>query len=119
MDKIAPADRQVVNIREAAFESFVADGKVVPGQSFLQLDPSFPPGVGFHIYRMEPGSQSQPHEHTAHEQFLVLEGELEDHDGYVYRTGDLVLLKQGTRHFSRTRGGCTVAVFVATAERNL
>jgi len=119
MDKIAPGDRQVVNIREARFEPFVSDGRVVPGQSVLQLDSSFPPGVGFHIYRMEPNSSSQAHEHTCHEQFLVLEGEVQDHDGYLYRPGDLVLLKEGTRHFSTTRTGCTLAVFVASMERNL
>jgi anti-sigma factor ChrR (cupin superfamily) len=119
MDKIAPEDRTVVNIREAAFEPFVADGREVPGQSLVQLDRSLPPGVGFHVYRMAPNSSSQPHEHTSPEQFLVLEGEVEDHDGHVYRPGDFVLLKEGTRHYSTTRTGCTLAVFVATAERNL
>lgn len=119
MDRIAPENRLVTNIREAEFEPFVSDGKPIPGQSFLQLDRSFPPGVGFHVYRMAPNSSSQPHEHTCHEQFLVLEGELQDHDGHVYRTGDLALLRQGTRHYSTTKTGCTLAVFVASMERNL
>jgi anti-sigma factor ChrR (cupin superfamily) len=116
---IAERDRLVVNLVEAQFSPFLADGVAVPGQSYLQLDPSFPPGVGFHIYRMAPGSRSQPHEHTSTEQFLVLEGEVEDHDGHVYRKGDFVLLRKGTRHSSFSPTGCTLAVFIATAEINL
>jgi len=119
MDKIAPEDRLVVNLETAQFRPFLVNGKPLPGQSFLQLDDTFPEGAGFHVYRMEPGTASQPHEHTCHEQFLVLEGELEDHDGHVYRPGDFVLLKDGTRHFSRTHTGCTLAVFVASIEKNL
>lgn len=112
-------DRLVANIRTARFTPFETDGAVIPGQSYLQFDDTFPPGTGFHIYRMEPGSHSQPHEHTCHESFYVIEGELIDHDGYVYRPGDFVLLKQGTIHNSRTETGCTIAVFIRTMERNL
>jgi len=116
---IDSSDRIVVNIGEAAFTPFTVDGKELAGQSVLQLDDSFPPGVGFHIYRMAPGTSSQPHEHTCAEQFLVLDGEVADHDGAVYRKGDFVLLKKGTRHSSFTRTGCTLAVFIASAEKNL
>ncbi|MGE0212157.1 MAG: cupin domain-containing protein [Parvibaculaceae bacterium] len=119
MDKIAPEDRVVVNLKTAKFKPFLVDGAPLPGQSFLQLDETFPEGAGFTIYRMAPNSETQPHEHTCHEQFLVLEGELEDHDGHVYKPGDFVLLKDGTRHFSRTRTGCTLAVFVASIEKNI
>ena len=89
------------------------------GQSYLQLDDTFPEASGFHIYRMEPGSSSQPHEHTCHEQFLVLEGELIDNDGYVYTAGDFVLLKNGTQHSSRTETGATLAVFIRSPEKSV
>ncbi len=82
----------------------------------LQFDDARPLGVGFHIYRMEPGAVSQPHEHTCDEQFLVLDGELIDNDGTVYRTGNLVLLRIGTQHSSTTQTGCTLAVFVEAPE---
>lgn len=117
MRKIAKSERRVANIRTAIFQPFVFAGERVEGQSFLQLDDTFPEGSGFHIYRMEPGSSSQPHEHTCHEQFLVLEGELIDNDGYVYRQGDFVLLKHGTQHSSRTLTGATLAVFVRSPEK--
>ena len=49
----------------------------------------------------------------------MLEGEVSDHDGTVYRQGDFVLLKKGTRHNSFSRTGCTLAVFIASPEINL
>lgn len=119
MRKVEKSERLVVNINNAAFKPFVIERKAIEGQSYLQLDDSFPEGTGFHIYRMAPGSSSQPHEHTCHEQFLVLEGEVEDNDGHVYRPGDFVLLKRGTQHSSYSKTGATLAVFVRSAERNL
>jgi hypothetical protein len=119
MKTITPTQRRVANIKTARFQPFVIDGEPLPLQSVLQLDDMFPPGVGFHIYRMEPGAVSQPHEHTCNEQFLVLEGELIDNDGTVYRTGDFVLLETGTQHSSHTKTGCTLAVFIQSAETNL
>lgn len=58
----------------------------------MQFDDTFPEGAGFILYRMAPGSSSQPHEHTRNEQSFVIECEITDNDGYVYRAGDFVLL---------------------------
>ena len=119
MKTIEKSDRMVVNIKDAAFRTFEADGVEVPGQSYLQFDDTFPEGAGFSIYRMAPGSSSQPHEHTCHENFYVIEGEVEDNDGFVYRAGDFVLLRRGTQHFSTSKTGATLCVFVRELERNL
>jgi anti-sigma factor ChrR (cupin superfamily) len=119
MRKMEKTERIVVNIANARFKPFVVDGKAIEGQSFLQLDDTFPDGAGFHIYRMEPGSSSQPHEHTCHEQFLVIEGEVTDSDGYTYGQGDFVLLKSGTQHSSHSKTGATLAVFIRSAEKNI
>ena len=119
MDPIGSAERRVANRFEAEFVPFIVDGEPASGEWILQLDGSYPLGGGFHVYRMDPGTRTTPHEHTCEEQFLMLEGELIDHDGHIYRPGDLVLLAAGTRHDSRTETGCTLAVFIATTEENL
>ena len=120
MKQITPTERIVHNYKTAPYRSYVdADGREVPGQSFVQLDETFPEGAGFTLYRMAPGSSSQPHEHTCHEQFFVIEGELRDNDGYVYKAGDFVLLKTGTQHFSTTENGATLVVFVRELEKNV
>jgi mannose-6-phosphate isomerase-like protein (cupin superfamily) len=119
MPPVKSADRLVANIKTARFQQFEADGAVIPGQSYLQFDDTFEAATGFHVYRMAPGTASQPHEHTCHESFYVVDGELIDHDGYVYRAGDFVLLKEGTIHNTRTETGATLFVFIRTMERNL
>ena len=120
MKKITPTERVVHNYKTAPFMPYIdADGREIPGQQFVQLDDTFPEGAGFTLYRMAPGSSSQPHEHTCHEPFFVIEGEVVDNDGFVYRPGDFVLLKTGTQHFSTTETGATLVVFVRELERNL
>ena len=51
MRKIEKKERLVVNISTTPFEPFLVDGKPLTGQSFLQLDDTFAPGTGFHVYR--------------------------------------------------------------------
>ncbi len=119
MEPISESERLVLNYRTAEFAPFEVDGQPSATESVLQLDQSRPPGVGFHLYRMAPGSSTTPHRHTGNEQFLVIEGDLTDHDGYQYGPGDLVLLRRGTEHNSSTMNGCLLAVHIETAEENL
>lgn len=116
MDPVPSSERLVKNIHEASFDVFPESDQFTRGESYIQLDENAAPGTGFHVYKMAPGATTVPHEHTGDEHFLVLEGELTDHDGYLYKAGDLVLLKRGTIHNSTTTGGCTLAVYISTAE---
>jgi anti-sigma factor ChrR (cupin superfamily) len=120
MKTITPQERIVHNYKTAPYKAYIdADGREIPGQSYVQLDDTFPLGAGFTLYRMAPGSSSQPHEHTCHENFFVIEGEVSDNDGYTYKAGDFVMLKKGTQHFSTTKTGATLVVFVRELEENL
>jgi quercetin dioxygenase-like cupin family protein len=119
MRKNEDSERIVSNIKTTRFKPYGVDGKVLADQSYLQLDETFPESAGFYIYRMEPGASSQPHDHTCHESFLMIEGELIDNDRYVYKPGDFVPLKQGTQHNSYTKTGATISVCVRELERNL
>ena len=116
MKAVEKQDRLVANIHETEFKPFPAGGIATAGETYLSLDANYPPGCGFHVYRMAPGTTTTPHEHTCDEQFLVLEGEATDNDGYTYRQGDLVLLKKGSEHSSYSKDGCLLAVFIATPE---
>ena len=116
MKSVQSQDRRIANIYEAEFKPFVYDDGVALGDSVLQLDESLPLGVGFHVYRMAPGMTTRPHRHNGHEQFLILEGELIENDGTVFRKGDLVWLRDGTEHNSRTPDGCLLAVHIAATE---
>ena len=116
MRPVDPADRRVANIHTATFEPFVYDDGLALGDSVLQLDLQLPLGIGFHVYRMPAGMTSRPHRHNGHEQFLILEGELVENDGTVFKKGDLVWFRDGTEHCSYTPDGCLLAVHIAGPE---
>ncbi|MFY2822354.1 cupin domain-containing protein [Ruegeria sp. MALMAid1280] len=67
-------------------------------------------GQGSYLMKMAPGTRSNPHIHHGPEEFFVLEGDLTDHDGFCYRSGDFVSLAAGSSHFSRTAAGCLLIV---------
>ena len=49
------------------------------------------------------------------EEFVLLDGDLTDHDGYEYKPGDIVWLRSGTKHNSSTKSGCLLAVYLPDA----
>ena len=116
MKPVKPEDRRVANIYDATFKLFIYDDGLALGDTVLQLDGNLPLGTGFHVYRMAPGMTTRPHRHNGHEQFLVLEGELIENDGTVFRKGDLVWLRDGTEHNSHSPNGCLLAVHIAGPE---
>ncbi|MDP2738759.1 MAG: cupin domain-containing protein [Pseudorhodobacter sp.] len=113
MKPVQKHERSVVNIcDEAAFTPYPGER----GTSYIQLNPQAKRDIGFYIYRMGPGSHSTPHRHCGAEEFLVVEGELTDNDGTVYRKGDVVWLAPGTEHTSYSENGCLVAVYSEAEE---
>jgi mannose-6-phosphate isomerase-like protein (cupin superfamily) len=108
--------RRIANIHDAAFQPFVYPDGVALGDSVLQLDDDRPLGEGFHVYRMPAGMKTRTHRHNGHEQFLILEGELIEDDGTVFRPGDMVFYRDGTVHNSHTPQGCLLAVHIAGPE---
>ena len=103
-------DRRVVNIHDAEYIPYLSDG--IENGSVLQLNDSKSLGTGFHIYRMAAGETTVAHEHLSDEEFLILQGEIFDHDGAHYQQGDLVWLRKGTKHSSYSPNGCLIAVYL-------
>ena len=117
MKPIQAQRRRVANIYDKdAFTAFDPTGASEVGTSFTQLNNEAKRAVGFYIYRMEPGSESVPHQHGGAEEFVMIEGELIDNDGTIYRAGDVVWLAPGTEHNSRTETGCLIAVYAEADE---
>ena len=67
-------------------------------------------GEGSYLYKMECGASSNPHEHMGPEEFVILEGDLIDSDGFEYKKGDFVSLAGGSRHNSTSPSGCVLVV---------
>lgn len=115
MKPVAEGERLIINLDEIEFEPYVNSRGEEDGLAF-QLDRSKPLGTGFHIYKMEPGYTTIPHQHCGNEEYLILSGDLTDNDGTVYREGDLVLMKDGTEHCSHTENGCVIVVHLQAPE---
>lgn len=104
--------RKVINFRDAPFETYSLQGEPQEDLSWFNISWSDETGDGFFLIKFEPGGVSIPHQHLGFEEFIILEGELQDHDGQVYRQGDCVSLCKGSRHFSKSETGAIVGVFV-------
>ncbi|MFT5259788.1 MAG: putative cupin superfamily protein [Saprospiraceae bacterium] len=116
MKKLEPNQRKIANIYETPFRPWDLESNVSIGESILQLNATKPDGIGFHIYKMAPGTTTIPHRHTGDEEYLLIEGDLTENDGTALKPGDVVWFKSGTEHCSSTVNGCTLAVYIEKVE---
>lgn len=105
------AGRRVLNMRRTAYLPYDLEGPLQPEMDWFPVSFDRATGQGCYVMRMRPGAVTIAHTHPGMEEFLILEGELIDDDGTVFRTGDFVSYRPGTRHSSRTESGCVIAVF--------
>ncbi len=110
MSKSVPG-RRVFRIRETGFLPYDLDGPLQPEMSWLPISFDRDSSQGCYLMRMEAGAVTVEHSHPGMEEFLILEGELIDSDGALFKAGDFVSYEAGTRHNSRTQTGCLIAVF--------
>ena len=104
-------NRSITPIATTPFQQYDLEGPVQPEMSWLPISYRRETGVGSYLMRMLPGAETIAHDHPGFEEFVVLEGELIDSDGAVFKAGDFVSFAPGTRHSSRTETGCVLAVF--------
>ena len=78
--------RKITNLKDIEFIPFDNYGAVVPGMSWHKISyDKKNGGFGTYILKMDPGAKSLPHIHQGFEEFYVIEGELEDADGKVFK----------------------------------
>ena len=105
--------RKLIRTSDEKFLTYNRYGKTLPGVEWLPLSGGAEADKEVYLIRFGPGSRSQPHIHQGSEEFLVLDGELTDHDGMVFRGGDFVRFEPGTEHWSFSEKGCTLLVILA------
>ena len=105
--------RKITNLKDIEFIPFDNYGAVVPGMSWHKISYNRENGgQGTYVLKMEPGAKSLPHEHKGFEEFLMLDGELTDPDGKIFKKGDFISFEPGSKHSSHTTNGCLVLVFM-------
>lgn len=109
MARITPS-RRIARFDTSKFVPMADFGGIEGTITWANLSYDRVTGRGSYLMVMAPGASSCPHRHDGAEEFFVLEGELVDFDGYVYRVGDFVRLDEGTTHTSLSPGGCKLLV---------
>jgi quercetin dioxygenase-like cupin family protein len=111
--------RTVANIKD--LEWVVLDQPGLPGEDVHWYNLSYNEalGEGSYLYKMGPGTRSNPHQHMGPEEFFILDGDLVDSDGHKYRAGDFVSLSGGSKHDSFSPSGCTIVVTHRGIVKNL
>ena len=105
--------RKITNLYNVKFEPFDNYGAKVPGMNWHKISYNKKNGGhGSYLLKMEPGAKSLTHQHTGYEEFLILDGELIDPDGKVFKKGDFVTFEPSSTHSSYTKNGCLVLVFM-------
>ena len=105
--------RLITKFDNLIFEPFDNYGVVVRGMSWYKISYSRENGGhGTYVLKMEPSAKSIPHEHTGFEEFLMLDGELTDSDGKIFKKGDFISFEPRSKHSSHTINGCLVLVFM-------
>ena len=79
--------RKITNTHTVKFEPFDNYGSPIKGMSWHKISYDRENGgQGSYLLKMNPGAKSLPHTHTGYEEFLMLEGELTDPDGQIFKS---------------------------------
>ena len=105
--------RKITDLYNVKFKPFDNYGKIIPGMSWYKISYNKENnGQGSYVLKMDPGAKSVPHEHTGYEEFLMLDGELIDSDGKIFKKDNFITFEPGSTHSSYTKDGCLILVFM-------
>ena len=104
--------RKIIETKEEGLLAYNRYGKVTSGLKWLPLSKDEKLEHEVFIIRFEVDSSSNLHRHNGREEFYVLEGELIDADGEVFKKGDYIKFEKGSEHSSFSKKGCTLLVIL-------
>ncbi len=104
-DKLGALDSRYVKVAELPWKS-----TPTPGIDMKILMEDKDTGLLTALFRWQPGTALDLHEHVEIEQSYLLEGSLVDDEGEV-RAGDYVWRPKGNRHIARSPDGALVLSF--------
>ncbi len=104
--------RKITKLDKLKFEPFDKYGEPIKGWSWHKISFNEKTNYGSYISKLEPGTKTLPHMHTGYEEFLILEGELIDSDGTVFKKGDFISYQPNSSHSSFTKKGCLILTFM-------
>ena len=104
--------RKITKLNNLDFEPFNKYGKPIKGWQWHKISFDEKTNFGTYVSKLEPDTKTIPHIHTGNEEFLILEGELIDSDGAIFKKGDFISYEPNTKHSSYTKKGCLILTFM-------
>ena len=104
--------RKITKLDNLKFEPFDKYGTPINGWTWHKISFDEKTNFGSYISKLEPGTKTIPHIHSGHEEFLILDGELTDSDGTIFKKGDFVSYEPNSSHYSFTEKGCLILTFM-------
>ena len=104
--------RKITKLYDLKFEPFDKYGDPIKGWSWHKISFDDKTNFGTYISKLDPNTKTLEHIHTGYEEFLILEGELIDSDGMIFKKGDFISYKPNSSHSSYTKKGCLILTFM-------
>ena len=104
--------RKITKLNNLKFEPFDKYGKPIKGWSWHKISFDEKTNFGTYISKLDPGTKTVPHTHNGNEEFLILDGELIDSDGEIFKKGDFISYEPNSSHSSYTEKGCLILTFM-------
>ena len=104
--------RKITNLKKLKFKPFKKYGDPIEGWTWHNISFNKKSNFGTYISKLKPGTKTIKHTHSGYEEFLILDGELIDSDGKIFKKGDLITYGPNTKHSSHTKKGCLILTFM-------
>ena len=111
--------RKITNLKNLKFKPFNKYGEPIHGWQWHNISFDKKTNFGTYISKLEPGTKTIKHTHEGYEEFLILDGELIDSDGKIFKKGEIVSFGPGTIHSSYTKNGCLILVFMRSRNKTI
>ena len=104
--------RQVIETSNKELIPYKRYGEKTNDLSWLAISKDDDSKYEVYLIKFDPGSSSNFHRHNGNEEFYVIDGELIDDDGKIFKTGDYVKFEKGSEHSSYSKIGCKLLVIL-------
>ena len=111
--------RRIIKTKHEHFSPYNRYGTIPSGLKWLSLSKDEKLEHEVFIVQFEPESSSSLHKHKGYEEFYVIDGELIDDDGKIFKKGDYIKFEKGTKHSSYSKTGCTLLVILYAGTNEL
>ena len=111
--------RRIIETKQEHFSLYNRYGTVSSGLKWMPLSKDEKVEHEVFIVQFEPKSSSSLHKDNGYDEFYVIDGELIDDDGKVFKKGHYIKFEKGSQHSSYSKTGCSLLVILYAGTNEL